>query len=176
MKITSPTYASKIALAQALAGLNCRAVTITAVARTKAIDSRVIYKQIHKSQSEPGQTPTNHNWFLMGQDRRKHGAMLLILYAKFRLIYQDVNDSHGIAFALALRRYKMMTAGNEVVSPERFNLLVTWGFSLNWKNILKGDSSKFEYGNVKLMLCKKCRTPHIVESHYLNYICQSHKE
>lgn len=171
MKTISPAYASKIYLAIELAKLNCRAVTITAVARTKPADARDLFKRVHKTQSESGQTPTNHNWFLQNQQRRIHAAALLIFYNKYRLRYENVPDSHGIAFALSLKRYNRMCNGDPLVSPERFNLLVTGGFGIGWKDILKGASSKFPFENVKLITCRKCKTPHLVEAHYLNYVC-----
>lgn len=172
MKIISPIYASKLYLAVYLAQRGCRAVTITAVARTKPADSRTLYTRVHKYQSESGQTPTSHNWFLQNQQRRVHAAVLLIFYAKYRLRYEGVHDSHGIAFALTLNKYQEMCATREtIVSPERVNLLITGGFSVGWKGILQGSPSKFSSENVKIIPCRKCKMPLLVEAHYLNYVC-----
>jgi hypothetical protein len=170
MKTISPTYASKIYLASELARLKCRAVTITSVARTKPNDSREIYRRIHSEQSESGQTPTNHNWFLQTHQRRIHAAIFLVFYNKYRTRYESTPDSHGIAFALALTKYTTMSNGDPVVSPERFNLLVG-GFAIGWRDILRGGSSKYASENVKIIACKKCRMPILAEAHFLNYVC-----
>lgn len=172
MKQYSAAYSSKVHLATALAELNVRAVTITAVARTKPTDSREIFKRIQHTQSDSGQTPTAHNWFLQSKSRRLHGAALLIMYAKYRTAYDHLPDAHGIAFTLTLRLYNKMCDGDMLVRPERLNLLIGHGFLLGWKKILTGGTSAFAFENVKLVKCRKCKLPHLAEAHYLNYECE----
>lgn len=169
----SDSYASKLSIAYELAKLRARAVTITSVAHTKSADSRAKYKQVHGSQSRSGQTPTDHQWFLFNQTRRQHGALLLLLYARYRASLEPSPDAHGLAFVMAYRMYSQMSDGEPLVSPERFNLLAGKGYSIGWRDITKGGQTKFLADNVKVAMCKKCRIPHLAEAHYLNYICPS---
>lgn len=168
---SSHQYESKLAIAVELAKLGARAVTITSAARTKPADSRDTYKNIRGSQSQSGQTPTDHQWFLFNQTRRQHGAFLLLAYFSYRTKHKEHADAHGLAFALAYRTYKRMTGEIPLVSPERFNLLVGHGFSIGWQGIIKGASSKFPFDNVKIVNCRKCRIPHLAEAHFLSYVC-----
>ena len=174
MKDVSPAYAGKISIAAECAALGCRAVTITAVARTRPSDSRSIYKKIWGQQSKPGQTPDNHEWFLASQDRRLHAAYLLMCYSMIRQQYRNIENSHGMAFTLTLRRYKKLprhkNGADMLVSPERFSLLLG-GYALDWMDILKGATSKFDGTNVKILRCRKCQVPHLVESHHITYVC-----
>lgn len=171
MKTFSPLYASKLAIAVELAKLGARAVTITSVARTKPADSRIVYKQVRGNQSQSGQTPTDHQWFLFNRTRRLHGAFLLLSYFTYRTRHKDNPDAHGLAYTLAYKVYKQITDENPIVSPERFNLLVGHGFSIGWQGIIKGGSSKFPFDNVKVVNCRKCRMPHLAEAHFLSYVC-----
>jgi hypothetical protein len=171
MTNVSPNYASKLAVAHELARLGARAVTITSVARTKPADSRLTFKRVHGSQSQSGQTPTDHEWFLANRTRRLHAAFLLITYAKYRLSLEHSPDAHGLAFAVALRNYGDLCGSGAPVSPERLNLLVGTGFGIGWRDIIKGGSSKFSSDNVRVLNCRKCRVPHLVEDFYVNYIC-----
>lgn len=171
MSPISTNYASKLAIANELAKLGARAVTITAVARTKPADSRAVHKRVRGHQSQSGQTPTDHEWFLLNRTRRLHAAYLLIVYAMFRSAHESSPDSHGLAFTMAYRDYKQLTQGKPVITPERLNLLITTGYGIGWRDITRGGASKFPSDNVKVMNCRKCRVPHLVEAHYLNYVC-----
>lgn len=172
----SSNYAAKLAIAGELAKMDARAVTISAVAKIKPADARAKYKQMQGTQSRSGQTPTDHQWFLLNQSRRQHGALLLLTYAKYREEFEPHPDAHGLAFVFAFRMYVQVLrvpADQAPVSPERFNLLVGKGFEIGWRDITKAGSSKFAADNVKVMQCKACRTHHLVESHFINYRCQS---
>jgi hypothetical protein len=168
---SSNTYASKIAIAQALAGMSARAVTITSVARTKPADSRAIYKSITGAQSQSGQTPTNHEWFLGSRPLRMHGAMLLLMYALYREQHKNSDDAHGIAFTLTLYNYQLMYGRDALISPERMVLLISHGFGIGWRDITKGGPSRFPADNVKVMRCRTCKLPHLVEAHFISYVC-----
>jgi len=174
----SKSYANKLAIAGELARLGARAVTISSVARTKPADSRAKYQQLQGKQSRSGQTPTDHQWFLFNQERRQHGALLLLVYHKYRDWLDSNPDAHGLAFLLAYRVYldavKVDAAGAEaLVSLERFNLLISKGFPQGWRGIIKEGHTKFFSDNVKVTICKKCRVHHLAECHYVNYICPS---
>lgn len=170
MKTPSPNYESKLYMARALAALGARAVTITAVARTKSDDSRKIHRQVNGHGSNPGQTPTDPEWLMANRTRRLHAALLLIFYEGWRKTYQSLPDAHGLAFIMAYRDYQRLVPGNQAINPERLNLLVS-GFNIGWREITKGGSSKFATDNVRVMNCKKCRLPHLVEAHHITYIC-----
>lgn len=169
----SVPYASKVVIAQALAGMGARAVTITSVARTKPADSRAIYKSVTGTQSQSGQTPTNHEWFLASRTLRQHAALLLIMYAMYREKYDGDHDAHGLAFTLAYHNYLLVCMGEAPISPERMVLLITNGFSIGWREITKGGVSKFPQDNVKVMKCRGCSLPHLVEAHFIRYKCTS---
>jgi hypothetical protein len=167
----SAPYASKVAIAQFLAGMGARAVTITAVARTKPADSRAIYKEVNGTQSLSGQTPTNHEWFLGSRQLRLQAAYLLLMYASYRERNSTEADAHGIAFTLAYHNYRRLYPGEALVSPERLALLIGGGYSIGWREIPKGGVSKFAAGNVKVARCRKCALPHLVEAHFRKYEC-----
>ena len=167
----SVSYASKVACAQALAAMGARAVTLTSVARTKPADSRAIYKTVTGTQSQSGQTPTNHEWFLGSRTLRLHSAMLLLMYASYRDHHEPLPDAHAIAFTLSYNNYLGMCRGEALISPERFALLAGNGFSIGWREIPRGGASKFPNGNVKVMRCRKCRLPHLVEAHFVCHTC-----
>lgn len=169
----SNSYSSKLVLAKDLAVLGARAVTITAVARTRPADSRLVHKDVTGQQSNPGRTPTDHEWFLANQTRRQHAAFLLVAYEKYREVHQESPDAHGIAFTLTYRDYVKLCKGKPLVPIERVNLLITNGYSIGWRNITRGGSSKFLSGNVKVIGCKKCSTLHLAEEHCLSYVCAS---
>lgn len=167
----SAQYASKVAIAQALAGMNARAVTLTSVARTKPADSRAIYKSVTGFQSQSGQTPTNHEYFLTNRSLRLHAALLLLMYAAYREKHEPLPDAHGIAFTLSYNDYLRMCGSEHLISPERFALLAGNGFSIGWREIPRGGASKFPHDNVKVMRCRKCRIPHLTEAHFVRYTC-----
>lgn len=167
----SAPYASKVAIAQALAGLGARAVTLTSVARTKPADSRAIYKEVNGTQSLSGQTPTNHEWFLGSRPLRLQAAFLLLMYAAYRERHNAEADAHGIAFTLAYHNYRRLYPGEALISPERLALLIGGGYSIGWREIPKGGVSKFAAGNVKVAKCRKCALPHLVEAHFRKYEC-----
>lgn len=167
----SKSYASKVAIAEALASMSARAVTMTAVARTKPADSRAIYKSVTGSQSQSGQTPTNHEWFLGSRILRLHAAILLLMYADYRAKHEPTHDAHGIAFALSYNNYLKLCMGSALISPERFALLAGNGYSIGWRDIPKGGASKFVRDNVKVMRCRQCRLAHLVEAHFVRYKC-----
>lgn len=173
MKQVQSAYQSKIDIAEELAFLGARAVTISAVAKTNAADSRDIFKRIRKAQSQSGQTPKDHQWFFANRARRLHGALLLLLYCKYRTGLNIPHDGHGIAFAMTLRTYHKLypNSDDQVVSPERFSLLVTVGFQFGWQKIIRGEASKFRSDNLKVMKCRKCNLPHVAEAHYRTYVC-----
>jgi hypothetical protein len=175
MKHHQSAYQAKRDIAEELAVLGARAVTISAVAKTNPSDSRDLYKQIRKTQSQSGQTPTDHEWFLANRTRRLHGALLLLMYARYRTGLNLQHDGHGLAFALTLRSYHQLFKEEAIVSPERFSLLATNGFAIGWQNIIRGGASKFRSDNVKVMKCRKCLIPHLVEAHFLNFTCQMHQ-
>jgi hypothetical protein len=167
----SVSYASKVAIAQACAAMGARAVTLTSVARTKPADSRAIYKTVTGKQSQSGQTPTNHEWFLGNRQLRLHSAMLLLMYAAYREKHEPMPDAHGIAFTLSYSAYLRMCRSEAQISPERFALLAGNGFSIGWRDIPRGGASKFPHGNVKVMRCRKCKIPHLVEAHFVRHTC-----
>jgi hypothetical protein len=169
----SDNYAAKLAIAEELVRLGARAITITAVARIKPADSRAKFRQIYNRSSQTGQTPTDHDWFLTSKIRRQHGAALLFLYAKYRQSLQSSPDALGLAVTLAYRVYLRVTNNNPEINIERFTLLVNKGFSIGWTGILSGKSSNFTDGNIKLLQCKKCKISHLVEAHFISYVCQS---
>lgn len=179
MKQIQPAYRSKLAIAETLAALGARAVTISAVAKTVPADSRDIYKQINNALSPSGQTPKDHQWFLANRTRRLHGAALLLLYCTYRSGYQSMapHDAHGLAFAMSLMTYRELNQvppnGEPLVSPERFSLLVTNGYQFGWESIIRGAASNFVSDNVKVMKCRSCRTPHLTEAHYVKYECSA---
>lgn len=167
----SAPYASKVAIAQAMAGLGARAVTLTAVARTKPADSRAIYKEVNGTQSLSGQTPTNHEWFLGSRQLRLQAAYLLLMYAAYRERDRSEPDAHGIAFTLAYHNYRQLYPGEALISPERLALLIGGGYNIGWREIPKGGVSKFAAGNVKVAKCRKCSLPHLCEAHFRSYVC-----
>jgi hypothetical protein len=167
----SDTYASKIRIAEKLAQMDCRAVTLSAVAKTRPLDSRKVVKQVKGTHSNSGQTPSDHQWFFETVDRRRLGALLVLEYHYQRERYNDNHDAHGVAFALAFDRYFKFFKGDTQINPERFNLLVTKGYDLNWRKIASGESTIFEYDNVCVLLCRSCRIPHLVEAHLVSYTC-----
>ena len=167
----SLAYASKVVIAQALAGMGSRAVTLTSVARTKPADSRAIYKRVTGKQSQSGQTPTNHEWFLSSRTLRLHAAMLLLMYASYREKHDKLHDAHGIAFTLSYNNYLGVCRSDPQISPERFALLAGTGFSIGWRDIPRGGASKFPHSNVKVMRCRKCKLPHLVEAHFVRHTC-----
>jgi hypothetical protein len=167
----SLAYASKVAIAQANAAMGARAVTLTSVARTKPADSRAIYKSVTGNQSQSGQTPTNHEWFLQSRNLRLHSAMLLLMYAAYREKHEPLPDAHGIAFTLSYSNYLGVCRGEALISPERFALLAGNGFSIGWRDIPRGGASKFPHDNLKVMRCRKCRLPHLIEAHYVRHTC-----
>lgn len=167
----SSQYSSKLVIAKELASLGARAVTITAIARTRPADSRIVHRDVRGHQSQSGRTPTDHEWFLANRTRRMHAAFLLVSYAKYRQAHEESPDSHGLAFTMAYRDYVKVCKGKPLAPIERVNLLISNGYGIGWRNITKGGSSKFPSGNVKVINCKRCRTPHLVEEHSLSYIC-----
>lgn len=172
MKI-SQHYASKVSIASALAGMGARAVTMTDVARTKAADSRHIFRQVRGEQSQSGQTPSDHQWFFTTKARRMHAAFLSLTYVKYRNHHHGNPDAHGLAFTMALRVYNSLFGNEAPVSPERFNLLVGKGFATNWRDIGNGGATTFANDNGKILRCRQCEVPHFVEAHYLSYRCPS---
>lgn len=169
----SAPYASKVAIAQALAAMGARAVTITAVARTKPADSRAIYKEVNGTQSLSGQTPTNHEWFLGSRSLRLQAAFLLLMYVAYRERHGADHDAHGIAFTLAYHNYRRLYPGEALISPERLVLLIGGGYTVGWREIPKGGASKFMAGNVKVAKCRRCGLPHLVEAHFRKYECSA---
>lgn len=169
----SEHYPSKLALAKNLAAMGARAVTITAIARTRPADSRLVHKDVTGQHSNPGRTPTDHEWFLSNQTRRRHAAALLVAYERYRAAHSESPDSHGIAFTLTYSDYRRMCNGRPLVPIERVNLLITNGYGIGWCSISKGGSSKFTSANVKVIACKKCGILHLAESHCLSYVCAS---
>ena len=167
----SVSYASKVAISQALAAMGARAVTLTSVARTKPADSRAIYKTVTGTQSQSGQTPTNHEWFLGSRTLRLHSALLLLMYAAYREKHEPLHDAHGIAFTLSYNNYLGLCMGAALSSPERFALLAGNGYSIGWREISRGGASKFPRDNVKVMRCRKCQLPHLVEAHFVRHTC-----
>lgn len=167
----SSSYASKVAIAQANAAMGARAVTLTSVARTKPADSRAIYKSVTGMQSQSGQTPTNHEWFLTNRTLRMHSALLLLMYAAYREKHEPLADAHGIAFTLTYNNYLRVCGAQAQISPERFALLAGNGFSIGWRDIPRGGASKYPHGNVKVMRCRRCRVPHLVEAHFVRHTC-----
>ena len=151
--------------------MGARAVTMTAVARTKPADSRQIFRQIRGEQSQSGQTPSDHQWFFATKARRMHAALLLLSYVKYRNYHHGNPDAHGLAFTLALRVYNNLFGQEAPVSPERFNLLVGRGYATNWRDIVTGGATTFASDNGKILRCRKCEVPHFVEAHYVNYFC-----
>lgn len=177
MTAITEVYASKLCVADYLGKLRARAVTITAVARTRPTDSAAAYARHNGLRSPPGQTPKDHRWFLREPQNRRHAALLLLLYAKYRAVFEPQADSHGLAFSIAYATYLRVTgkdSDSALVSIERFNLLVGTGFGYGWRGIPNGSSSKFAEDNVKILNCTKCKLPHLVEAHRLNYECKSH--
>lgn len=164
-------YASKVSIAQALASMRARAVTLTSVARTRPADSRAIYKSVTGMQSQSGQTPTNHEFFLTSRPLRLHSAALLLMYAAYRARHEPSPDAHGVAFVLSYNRYLRMCQSEPLINPERFSLLVSNGFAIGWRDIPHGGTSKFPTDNVKIMPCRKCKTPHLTEAHFISYTC-----
>lgn len=173
MSNVSPAYASKLSIASSLARLGARAVTISAVARTKPSDSRETHKREQGFHSQSGQTPTDHRWFLANQKRRQHAAFLLIMFSKIRASIADNPDALGLAFTMTYADYLRLYPGGEgaEISMERFTLLTNRGYPFGWKNIIKGESSKFGSDDVRVMNCRKCKIPHLVEIHYRSYEC-----
>lgn len=170
----SDSYASKLAIAFELAKLRARAVTITAIAKTRTQHSSEKYQQVWGRQSPPGRTPSDHEWFLGTQQRRRHAALLLLMYHQYRVSYEPDPDAHGLAFVMAYRRYVLVTHNRPVIEINRLNLLIHTGFGIGWRGILKGGASKFDSENVKVLNCRKCRIPHLVEAHFRSYECPDH--
>lgn len=170
-------YASKLAVGRSLANLGARSVTITAVAKTRPTDSSMLYMQVNGCQSPSGQTPKDQLWFLKTIEQRQHAAFLLLVYAKYRAQFEPKPDAHGLAFSLAYSTYLRLTNSTyetALVSIERFNLLAGVGFQFGWRGILQGGSSKFASDNVKVLNCRKCGNPFLVEAHFMNYDCNNH--
>lgn len=181
---TSEVYASKQFIAKELAALALRAVTLTSVARTKPADSRDAYRRVNGKQSSSGQTPTYHKWFFQTKQRRMHGALLCLLYVKYRRAYENMKpdphpNPHGMAFLMAFKFYKDLL-GDKVrdvdneITGERFNLILS-GFLDEWEKIPKGITTNFKDDNAKIELCRRCKVPHLVEHHFLDhhYVCPS---
>ena len=168
---SSAAYASKVAIAKELAEQGARAVTITAVARTKAVDSRRIVTQVRGVQSPSGQTPTSQEYFLSSPRHRQHSAFLLIEYQMLRAGFDGNPDAHGLAFALAYRHYTQLCTREPLISHERMALLIINGFSMTWREITRGGSSSFKNQNVKVIGCWRCNTPHLAEVHMVRYTC-----
>lgn len=174
MPTLSKAYASKIAVADALGMLRARAVTITAVARTRPVDSTAAYIRATGQSPHRGQKPKVARWALKTMEHRRHAAVLLLAYAQLRATFAERADAHGVAFVLAYQRYLAMVAaepGGALVSIDRFNLLVGTGYSLGWRSISTGGTSKFADDNVKILRCTRCSLPHLVEAHRQRYKC-----
>lgn len=169
----SQSYSSKIAIAEALAGFSVRAVTIAAVARIRPADARDIFVRFVGVPSKSGQTPKSHRWFLGRRTLRLHSAFLLLSYASYRQQYEPNYDAHGIAFVLAYYNYQCLFPGQQPeISAERLALLINAGFGSRWRKIPDGVPSDFEADNVKILKCRKCALPHLVEAHQIGYVCE----
>lgn len=180
----SETYASKMVQAKVGAQLGFRAVTLTNIANTKPTDSRQAFRMVNGRQSSSGQTPTFHQFFFANKTRRMHAAFLLLKYFSYRnspTVSRDPNP-HGLAFISAYTDYlcrlgitgpgKQALAENDnLITGERFNLLIGKGYERNWRELLSGAITCFDTENGKLMLCRKCRVPHFVEAHFMKYLC-----
>jgi hypothetical protein len=166
----SNSYASKIVIAQALAVMGARAVTLHGVARCRPSDARAVYKEVWGTPSPSGNTPTNHEWFLGNRRLRQHAALLLLMYSTYRESNSNKDDAHGIAFTLAYYNYRRVYPGEPLISPERLALLVN-GYSIGWREIPRGGASKFTAGNVKVAKCQRCLVPHLAEYHFHKYVC-----
>lgn len=179
MKV-SRTYESKLHVAGELARMGMRAVTLTDVANTKPADSRNAYREINGKQSSSGQTPTFHPWFFQNKTRRMHAALLCLMYAKYRQFYEDQGNPtpHGVAFTVIFKLYHKILGGRRMdeeneITGERLNLLIGKGFEVTWKRIPAGESTTFGDSEAKVMACRKCRVPHLVEAHRVDYHCDT---
>ena len=175
-KIISTNYADKVYIAGALAGMGARAVTMTAIAGTKADDSRIKFVQVNNGKSpSPGRTKRRHQWFLDKPAHRLHGALLLLMYEKFRKAKDGNHDAHALAITESYMWYqKLIFASGDkpLVSLEQFNLLAHYGFRLRWRDLSKGQASAFTVDNMRIKKCMHCRLPHLVEAHLNTYECQ----
>ena len=174
------TYSTKLTLANQLTALGARAVTTSAITGVRPSDARQLFTDTFERPSHSGRTPTEPQWFLATQQRRKHAALLVLMYAKYRESFSNNPEGHALATVLAYQHYKEMTgaAGETapLVSIERFQLLAGVGFRRNWREVRRGGVSAFHENNVKLMPCKLCRVIHLAEAHYVSYICPSHEQ
>lgn len=173
---SSPSYVEKCAVAEALVRFGARSVTVSAIARIKELDARRIYKEITGEPSRSGQTPKNPRWFLSSQSIRMQAAFLLLTYVAYRQHCEPDFDSLGTAFVASYDLYQRIYAGKGDISTERFALLIVDGFGSRWRKIAEGTSSDFEHDNIKVLSCRKCKTPPLVEAHQLRYVCDSCQE
>lgn len=173
---SSPTYVEKCAVAEALVRFGARAVTVSQIARIKDADARRLHKEITGEPSRSGQTPKNPRWFLNSQSLRMQAAFLLLTYVAYRQHCEPDFDSLGTAFVASYDLYQRIYAGKGDISTERLALLIVDGFGSRWRKIPDGASSDFEHDNIKVMKCRKCNTPHLVEAHQLGYVCDSCQE
>jgi hypothetical protein len=169
----SAHYANKVVIAEVLAGFGVRAVTITAVARVRPTDARAIYTRFVGSPSRSGRTPTSHKWFLGSRSLRLQSAFVLLTFAMYRQQYEGEFDAHGISFVLTLYNYQSLYRNKGEISGERMALLINDGFGARWRQIPTGGTSDFEHDNVKILKCRGCALPHLVEAHKIGYTCES---
>lgn len=172
MKV-SATYQAKLDIGSRLAALNARSITIADVTCMRPADARDIFHNTNDEKSVRGKTPSKISWLLENDTRRQHCAFFLITYARYRSVYKPISkEASGLAFTRALDIYQKVAAGNDVINPERFALLVS-GFAFNWMNITGGESSTFDRDNVRVARCSCCDGHFLVSSHIRRFTCDS---
>ncbi len=174
MKIVSTTYANRLAIVEEFAHLGARAVVLSNLCHIRPAEAREICRQIQKKQATSGQTPTDHQWFLQTHERRKHGALLLLLFARFAEYHQQQlpNDYIALGALLAYKTYSRLVP-DRLVSVERFFLLIDGGFKLS--GIFHHGYSGYGTDNIKILKCKNCQIPHLVEDFRISFICPACK-
>lgn len=170
MRIVSTTYANRLLIVEEFARLGARPVSLAALCRIRAADARRICRQIQQKVASSGQTPSDHRWFLQTHERRKHGALLLLLFSRFALCHQQAFPQDYLALG-ALQAYKTYARliPERLVSIERFILLIDGKFDLH--RIAHHGCSHYHADNIRIIKCKRCQIPHLVEDFRLSFIC-----
>lgn len=176
--LSDSAYSSKMIIGGGLAGLTVRAVTIAAISGVSERDARALVTKTIGEPSRSGRTPVSQKWFLSKRNLRLQSAYLLLSYAKYREHFDGALSpfSLGLAFTLTYDNYRRMYGANAEISAERLALLVKDGFGTRWRKIASGATSDFEHDNVKVLKCRKCMLPHLVEAEKINYVCEECQE
>ena len=92
------TSSTKLTLANQLTALGARAVTTSAITGVRPSDARQLLTDTFERPSHSGRTPTEPQWFLATQQRRKHAAkqsLANLCVGKAAGFFQGAADEKG---------------------------------------------------------------------------------